>query len=119
MVIIVVQAFIISEHNHELFCNISLCSAVKPETHGVLCVCCVSILTLRFFIGSGQALSDTGEIIKMSFSSSANLSCFPVCCGELYFNFLFDTGVFLLEIGFTGVVGVTFTGVCGIDGLSC
>ena len=55
----------------------------------------------------------------MSFSSSANLSCFPVCCGELCFNFLFDTGVFLLEIGFTGVFGVTFTGVCGIDGLSC
>ena len=99
--------------------SISLCSVVKPETHGVLPACCVSILTLRFVICSGQALSDTGEITKISFSYSANLSCFPVCCGELYFNFLFDTGVFLLEIGFTGVFGVTFTGVCEIDGLSC
>jgi hypothetical protein len=42
----------ISEHNHELFSNMSLYSQFKPATQGVLLFLCVSIPTLRFFTGS-------------------------------------------------------------------
>ena len=114
----------ISEHNHDLFSSISLCSVFNPDTQGVVSVFFVSVQILRFFIGREQERSgdgNGGDRILIS-SSSANRICLIDFGGESLFSsvsllenfsFLFETGVFLAEDPFTGVFGVRFKGVDG------
>ena len=81
LAIIFIHVLMISEHNHELFSNMSLYSQFKPATQGVLLFffVCLYVPTLRFFTGSRKGLSrGTGDIICTLSSSSVNHSFFPV-----------------------------------------